>query len=54
MTQSLLSLFHDLPIGLGTWHMGESPAAAQAEAGNIDILSLYQRGCQDAVQTAGQ
>ena len=42
MTTTPLSLFHDLPIGLGTWHMGESPSAAQAEAGAV--LHALERG----------
>ncbi len=37
-----LSLFNELPIGLGTWHMGESRAAAQAEAGAV--LHALERG----------
>lgn len=42
MTQPPLSLFHHLPIGLGTWHMGDSPSAAQAEAGAV--LHALERG----------
>ncbi len=38
----MLSLFKDLPIGLGTWHMGESHATAQAEAGAV--LYALERG----------
>ncbi len=39
---NMLSLFNDAAIGLGTWHMGESRSAAQAEAGAI--LHALERG----------
>ncbi len=42
MTTRTLSLFRDSPIGLGTWHMGESRAAAQAEA--AAVLHALERG----------
>lgn len=32
---SMLSVFKGLPIGLGTWNMGERASAAQSEAGAI-------------------
>lgn len=35
MTTTTLSLFKDLPIGLGTWHMGETPSAAQSETAAV-------------------
>ncbi len=42
MTTTMLSLFRDAPIGLGTWHMGESRLAAQTEADAI--LHALERG----------
>lgn len=38
----MLSLFRDQPVGLGTWHMGESAAAAQREVSAI--LHALERG----------
>ncbi len=39
---NLLSVFKEQTIGLGTWHMGESRAAAQAEANAV--LHALERG----------